>query len=82
MILAVQFLGISDGDTSVEPTERAIITVLLDDTYSHPATGLCYRLGEVTSEVFIGTQANLLLNYGRFPWSAVPCSARSFLSRR
>ena len=64
MAWTVTFPGSSDGDFSLELTEKAIISVWLQDyEYSTALGANYYRLGTNTSDPFIDTSANLL---GRF----------------
>ena len=62
----VEFSGSSDGDFSLEPTERAVITVWLQD-YKYDATdGLYYALGTGINDPFFDTAADLLGNFDPF----------------
>ena len=62
----VAFSGSNDGDFSLEPTERAVITVWLQD-YKYDATdGLYYALGTDITDPFFDTAADLLGNFDPF----------------
>ncbi len=62
----VAFSGTNDGDFSLEPTEKAVITVWLND-YKYDATsGLYYALGTDTTDPFFDATGELLTNYNNF----------------
>ena len=60
------FSGANDGDFSLEPTERVVLTVWLQN-YSYDATnGLYYHLGTGTTDPFIDSGSELLSRYNPF----------------
>ena len=68
----VAFSGTNDGDFSLEPTEKAVLTVWLND-YKYDATsGLYYALGTDTTDPFIDASADLLTNYNTFSLEISP----------
>ena len=62
----VVFSGSNDGDFSLEPTERAVVTVWLQDYKYHVTAGLYYALGTDTSDPFLDAEADLLGNFDSF----------------
>ena len=62
----VAFSGANDGDFSLEPTERAIITAWLVNYNYDNTSGLYYRLGTDATDPFIDSQGGLLGNYESF----------------
>ena len=68
----VEFSGTNDGDFSLEPTEKAVLTIWLND-YKYDAThGLYYALGTDTTDPFFDTAADLLTNYNTFALEISP----------
>ena len=62
----VEFSGSNDNDFSLEPTERAVLTIYLND-YKYDATaGLYYALGTDTTDPFFDASADLLGNFDPF----------------
>ena len=62
----VAFSGANDGDFSLEPTERAVLTLWLND-YKYDAThGLYYALGTDDTDPFFDTSADLPGNFDPF----------------
>ena len=62
----VAFSGANDGDFSLEPTERAVLTLWLQD-YKYDATyGLYYALGTDDTDPFFDASADLLGNFDPF----------------
>ena len=71
-VWTVEFSGTNDGDFSLEPTEKAILTIWLND-YKYDAThGLYYALGTDTTDPFFDTAAELLTNYNTFALEISP----------
>jgi flagellin FlaB len=66
MAWTVAFSGASDGDFSLEPTERAVLTLWLVEYSYDNARGLYYHLGGGTSDPFIDSEAQLLTKFQRF----------------
>ena len=62
----VSFSGNNDGDTSLEPTERAVISVWLVEYEYDNTRGLWYNLGAGSSDPFIDTVGGLLRNFDPF----------------
>lgn len=69
----VAFTGNSDGDFSLEATEKAVITVWLQNykwdagaTGTTDAPGLFYKLGTDATDKFIDTSGTLLSNFDSF----------------
>ncbi len=66
----VSFTGNNDGGSSLEATEKAVITVWLQnytwDALATTTTSLYYRLGTDATDTFIDTTANLLGNFDSF----------------
>jgi flagellin FlaB len=68
----VTFSGSNDGDFSLEPTEKAIISVwTVEYTYDNDAR-LYYHLGTGANDSFIDTKAELLANYDNFSLEVSP----------
>jgi flagellin FlaB len=62
----VAFSGANDGDFSLEPTERAVITVwLVDYSYDNTA-GLYYNLGTDKNDPFLDASGELLGKFNPF----------------
>ena len=68
----VAFSGTNDGDYSLEPTEKAVITVWLVDYPYHVTAGLYYKLGTDASDPFIDATADLLGNFNNFSLEISP----------
>lgn len=69
----VAFQGSNDGDTSLEATEKAIITVwLVDYDYDAGAGANYYLLGTDTSDPFIDASGSLLRNFDAFSLELAP----------
>ena len=62
----VEFSGSSDGDFSLEPTERAVITIWLSDYKFHATDGLYYTLGTNATDPFFDVSGDLLGNFDPF----------------
>ncbi len=62
----VEFSGSNDGDFSLEPTERAVLTIWLQDYKFSTTDGLYYALGTDTTDPFFDASADLLGNYDPF----------------
>ncbi len=65
----VSFTGSNDGDFSLEPTEKAVITIWLNNysyDYGTAAVGLYYRLGTDSSDPFMDTSGALLQRFDTF----------------
>ena len=56
----VAFSGSNDGDFSLEPTERAVLTMWLQDYKYDAIHGLYYALGTDIADPFLDTEADLL----------------------
>ena len=56
----VAFSGSNDGDFSLEPTERAVLTMWLQDYKYDAIHGLYYALGTDITDPFLDTEADLL----------------------
>ena len=56
----VAFSGSNDGDFSLEPTERAVLTMWLQDFKYDAIHGLYYALGTDIADPFLDTEADLL----------------------
>jgi flagellin FlaB len=68
----VAFSGANDGDFSLEPTERAVITVWLVD-YSYDASnGLYYNLGTDKTDPFLDASSELLGKFNPFSLQLSP----------
>ena len=68
----VEFSGTSDGDFSLEPTEKAVLTIWLADYKYDMTSGLYYALGTDTTDPFIDAAADLLKNYNTFSLEISP----------
>ena len=68
----VAFSGANDGDHSLEPTERAVISVWLVEYNYDNTNGLYYTLGLTTADPFIDTKAGLLGNFDPFTLEMSP----------
>ena len=68
----VAFRGTNDGDFSLEPTEKAVLTVWLADYKYDVTSGLYYALGTDTTDPFIDASADLLTNYNTFALEISP----------
>ncbi len=68
----VEFSGTNDGDFSLEPTEKAVLTVWLADYKYDTTSGLYYALGTDTTDPFIDASAELLTNYNTFALEISP----------
>ena len=62
----VAFSGSNDGDFSLEPTERAVLTMWLQDYKYDAIHGLYYALGTDITDPFLDTEADLLGNFDLF----------------
>ena len=62
----VAFSGSNDGDFSLEPTERAVLTLWLADYKYNNTHGLYYVLGTDTTDPFFDGSADLLGNFDPF----------------
>ena len=62
----VAFSGTNDGDFSLEPTEKAVLTIWLSDYKYNNTHGLYYALGTDTDDPFIDASGDLLSNYNTF----------------
>ena len=62
----VEFSGSSDGDFSLEPTERAVITIWLNDYKFDGSNTLYYALGTDSTDPFFDIAADLLGNFDPF----------------
>ena len=62
----VAFSGANDGDFSLEPTERAVLTVWLVDYPYNASAGLYYNLGTDSTDPFFDASADLLGNFDSF----------------
>ena len=72
MAWTVDFSGPNDGDFSLEPTEKAVLTVWLNDYKFDATDGLYYALGTDTTDPFIDASASLLKNYNSFALEISP----------
>ena len=62
----VAFSGANDGDFSLEPTERAVLTIWLQD-YKYDGFGtLYYALGTDSTDPFFDASADMLGNFDPF----------------
>ena len=68
----VAFSGTNDGDFSLEPTEKAVLTVWLADYKYDVTDGLYYALGTDTTDPFIDASADLLTAYNTFALEVSP----------
>ena len=68
----VAFSGTNDGDFSLEPTEKAVLTVWLADYKYDVTSGLYYALGTDATDPFIDASADLLTNYNTFSLEVSP----------
>lgn len=68
----VAFSGADDGDFSLESTERAIMTVWLNDYRFDPTAGLYYALGTDTTDSFFDLSADLLGKFDSFALEIQP----------
>ncbi len=68
----VEFSGTNDGDFSLEPTEKAVLTIWLADYKFDATDGLYYALGTDTADPFIDASAELLTNYNTFALEISP----------
>ena len=66
------FVGTNDGDFSLEPTERAVITIWLVEYNYDNTAGLFYTLGAGATDPFIDTKAELLSNFAPFTLGITP----------
>ncbi len=62
----VAFSGSNDGDFSLEPTERAVVTVWLNDYKYDAVSGLYYALGTDSTDPFFDASADLLGKFDPF----------------
>ena len=62
----VGFTGANDGDSSLEPTEKAVVTIYLADLKYDATAGLFYTLGTGTADPFIDVKGDLLVNFQGF----------------
>ena len=72
MAWTVAFSGSNDGDFSLEPTERAVLTIWLVEYDYDNTNGLWYNLGTDATDPFIDAQANLLGNFDPFTLELQP----------
>jgi archaeal flagellin FlaB len=72
MAWTVAFSGANDSDFSLEPTEKAIITVWLVEYDYDNTSGLYYNLGGSSADPFLDTQATLLGNFDPFTLEISP----------
>lgn len=68
----VRFSGSNDADYSLEPTERAEVTVWLVEYEYDPEAGLYYTLGGGTGDPFADDEDSLLTKYERFSLEISP----------
>jgi len=68
----VAFSGANDADFSLEPTEKAILTVWLVEYDYDNTAGLYYNLGGGTDDPYLDTQATLLGNFDPFTLEISP----------
>ncbi len=68
----VAFIGSSDGDFSLDPTERAVVTIWLVEFDYDPVQGLFYNLGAGDNDPFIDAEADLLGNFDPFSLTISP----------
>lgn len=69
----VSFAGKNDGDNSLEPTERAVLTIwLVEYDYDTPEQKLYYNLGTDRTDPFIDDRADLLQNFDSFTLGITP----------
>jgi archaellin len=68
----VRFAGSSDGDYSLEQTERAEVTVWLVEYEYDTGAGLYYTLGGGSSDPFADDEDSLLTKYERFSLEVSP----------
>ena len=69
---SVAFLGANDGDYSLEPGEKATITVWIVDYKYDAVAGLYYDLGTDSTDPFIDTSATLLKGFQAFSLELSP----------
>ena len=67
-----EFVGNNDGDFSLEPTERAVLTIWLVEYDYDPTDGLFYNLGTDSSDPFIDINTQLLKNFDPFTLGITP----------
>ncbi len=72
MAFTVEFTGNNDGDDSLEPTERAVVSVWLVEYDYDTAQGLWFNLGADDTDPFIDTEAELLKNFDLFSLELSP----------
>ena len=69
----VAFAGKNDGDNSLEPTERAVLTIwLVEYDYDTPEQKLYYTLGTDATDPFIDSTSDLLQNFDSFTLGITP----------
>ena len=75
MAWTVAFSGANDGDFSLEPTEKAVLTIwLVDYSWDNKDAGaaLYYHLGVDVSDPFLDAKADLLGNFDPFTLEVSP----------
>ena len=66
------FTGANDGDTSLEPTERAVLTIWLVEYEYENTRGLYYKFGGGAADPFIDTSPNILGRFDPFTFELTP----------